>query len=78
MDSLNDILGRKDYETPPEIAAIKQFVKRQFEADANVQIRADVIIIAVASASLAASLRLQTVALKKAAATDKKLAIRIV
>lgn len=78
MDSLNDILERKDYETPPEVVAIKQFVKRQFDCEVSVQIRADVIIIAVGSASLAASLRLQTVALKKAAATDKKLAIRIV
>ncbi|MGH7195877.1 MAG: hypothetical protein ACREGA_03815 [Candidatus Saccharimonadales bacterium] len=77
MDSLNNILGKKDFETPPEVAVIKQFVKRQFDAEAGVQIRPDVIMISVASASLAASLRMQTVALKKAAATDKRLAIRI-
>ena len=77
MDSLGNILSHKDYDEPPEMAAIKQYVKAEFDATVAVQVRDKDIVIATRSASLANVLRLRSPAIKKAAKTDKRLTFRI-
>ncbi len=77
MDSLNDILLKKDFDEPPEIAAIKNYAKRQFKSDVGVQIRQNSITITASSAALINALRLKTPQLLEAAQTDKKLIFRI-
>lgn len=77
MQSLQDIIGRKDFDTPPEIEIIKTFVRKTFSSDVGVQIQAYSITITTPSAALAGSLRPLLHKLKKELETDKKIFIRI-
>lgn len=77
MDSLNDILGRKDFDEPPEIALIKDYVLREFKSTVEVVVRERDIAITSASAALANTLRLRTTDIKQLCQTDKRLVFRI-
>ena len=76
MDSLSDILRRKDFDEPPEMAAIKKFVQDRYQETVAVTIRERDILIATRSAALANTLRLNTRQLQAAAKTDKRLVFR--
>lgn len=78
MDSLLDILGRKDFDMPPEVAAIKKYIRDEFNQEVEVMVRERDIVIAGRSAAFIGTLRMRTPALKKAAQTDKRLTFRIV
>lgn len=77
MQSLQDIMGNKNFDTPPEVEAIKTFVRKTFNKDVGVSIQAYSITITTPSAGLAGSLRPMLHKLKKELDTDKKLFIRI-
>lgn len=77
MDSLNNILSRKDFDEPSEIASIKKYVKAEFKTDVGVQIKDHLIIITVPSAALASTLRLRGPEMKRRCQLDKKLSFRI-
>lgn len=77
MDSLFDILGRKDFDMPPEVAAIKKYVRDEFNEEVEVMVRERDILVAGRSAALVNSLRLRSPALKQAAQTTKRLTFRI-
>jgi hypothetical protein len=77
MDSLNDILGRKDLDEPVESAAIKHYVERKFQSLVNVTVNTNNIVITGESASLITTLRLQSPQLQKEAGTTKNLIFRI-
>lgn len=77
MDSLFDILKRKDFDLPPEVAAIKQYVRDEFQAEVEVQLRDKDIIIAGRSSALIGTLRLRGPQIKKAAQTNKRLVFRV-
>jgi len=77
MDSLNDILGRKDFEEPPEAMAIKTYVLERFHSSVAVSIKPEAIIVTARSAALAGTLRLHTQELRSTIQTDKRLIFRI-
>jgi hypothetical protein len=77
MDSLDSILHDKDFEVPPEIAAIKAYVQRHFQSEVSVKLGPQAIVISTNSASLAGSLRMHLRQLQAVAATDKRLILRI-
>jgi hypothetical protein len=77
MQSLQDIMGKKDFDAPPEVEAIKTFVRKNFNQDVGVNIQTYSITITTPSAGLAGSLRPMLHKLKKELDTDKKLFIRI-
>lgn len=77
MQSLQDIMGKKDFDSPPEVEAIKTFVRKAFSSDVGVIVQTHSITITAPSASLAGSLRPLLHKLKKELDTDKKLFIRI-
>ena len=77
MDSLQDLLGKYTPEEPAEVAAIKDYVHKQFKAVAKVGIQGETLVITVTSASLANALRLRLPALQEAAKTTKRLIFRI-
>ncbi|MCA9327639.1 hypothetical protein KDA14_03880 [Candidatus Saccharibacteria bacterium] len=77
MDGLADILRDKDFDMPPEIQAIKAYVKRHYDADVSVTLAERTITISGRSASLVSNLRLSGRELQKAAGTDRKLVFRI-
>lgn len=76
-DSLFDILARKDFSEPPELAAVRSYIHDHFQADAEVMAREFEIIVVVPSASLAGVLRFHVRKMQAAAQTKKRLVIRI-
>ena len=77
MDSLFNILGRKDFDEPPEMSSIKKYVQDKFQTAVGVQIRERDIVIIVPSAALANTLRLCGPDLKRRCQIDKRLTFRI-
>ncbi len=76
-DSLFDILSRKDFSEPPEIAAIQGYIAEHFHAEAEITMHEFDIVITVPSAALAGVLRFHARKLQAAAKTTKRLVIRI-
>lgn len=76
-NSLADLLADKNFDEPPEMAAIKLFVKEAFDEDVEVLVRERDIIVGVRNSSLANSLRLKINDLRAAAETDKRIIFRI-
>lgn len=78
MDSIKDLLTKKEFEQPDEIQQIKDFVKSKFDEEPSVKLTKNSIIITVSSASLAGALRMHMHHLAKELRTEKKLILRIV
>lgn len=57
--SLSDILGNRQFNEPPEIEIIKQFVKSRFNHMPSVKLTENSIIITVPGSALAGALRPQ-------------------
>ncbi len=77
MDSLDSILKRKDFDEPPEMAAIKKYVQDEFKTAVGVLVRDKDIVIQVPNAALANTLRLRAPDLKKRCGINKRLTFRI-
>jgi hypothetical protein len=78
MDSLFDILSRKDYDVPPEVTAIKKYIRETFQSEVEVLPREKDIIISGRSSALIGSLRLHGPKIQRAAQTNKRLVFRVV
>jgi hypothetical protein len=76
-NSLADLLANKDFDEPEEMKAIKLFVRQNYKVDVEIQMRDKVIIVTTPSAALANTLRLKLPELRKVAATDKRIVLRI-
>ncbi len=77
MDGLGDILQRKDFDEPPEVRGIKEYVRRYYDAEVKVTVQAHGIIVGARSAALVGSLRLNLPKLQAAADTEKPIRFRI-
>ncbi len=77
MDGLGDILSRKDFGLPPEVCAIKDYVRRYYDTDVSVTMQQHAIVVAAHSAALIGTLRLNLPKLQAAANTDKRIILRI-
>ena len=77
MDSLFKILSQKDFEEPPEILAIKKYVRDNFQTDVSVMVRERDIVVGVPNAALANTLRLRSPEIKRRCQLDKRLTFRI-
>jgi len=77
MDSLFKILSQKDFEEPPEILAIKKYVRDNFQTDVSVMVRERDIVVGVPNAALANTLRLRGPEIKRRCQLDKRLTFRI-
>jgi hypothetical protein len=77
MDSLFNIMGKKDFGVPSEITEIKAYVARHFNAEVGVAVQEKMIVITTRSASLAGALRPHLYKLAKQLDTTKRLIIRI-
>lgn len=76
-DSIGDLLIKRDFEEPPEVRIIKEFIRKRFDVDVSVSIQQHQIIIGVSGAALAGALRMHLHELQKLCSTDKRLMIRI-
>lgn len=77
MDSLFSILSNKDFDEPPEVAAVKKFVRNNLDSEVTVQLREKDLIIVCSSGSQANALRLRVPELKRRCQIDKRIVIRI-
>lgn len=75
-DSLGDLLARRDFDEPPEVRAIKDYVRRYYDAEVRVTVQPHAIVISSRSAGLIGSLRLNLPKLQQAAGTDKRILLR--
>lgn len=76
MDSLQDILGKKNFTPPDEIAAVKEYITRRYNSHSRIRVERDVLIVRVPSSALAATLQLEQRTLIDACGITKKLIIR--
>jgi len=76
MDSLQDILGKKNFTPPDEIAIVKEYIERRYKSPSRVRVERDVVIVRVPSSALAATLQLEQQTLIDACSLKKKLIIR--
>jgi hypothetical protein len=77
MDSMADLLGKYNPGGPEEILVIKRYIAEEFGAPASVGVQGESLVITVASASLANTLRMRLPAIQAAAGTKKRLIFRI-
>lgn len=77
MDSLSNIISGRNFDEPPEIGLIKNYVKKEFNVSVNVQILENSVIISVPNAALANTLRLRGPHIKQLCKTNKRLTFRI-
>jgi len=59
MDSLQDILGKKNFTPPDEISVIKDYIKRRYDSPSRVKVEKTAIIVSVPSSALAATIYLE-------------------
>lgn len=77
MDSLNDILGQRNFDEPVEIRLIKTYALENFQSKVEVIVREQDIVINVPSAALANMLRLRGPELKRLCKTGKRFIFHI-
>jgi hypothetical protein len=59
MDSLQDIMGNKNFTPPDEISVIKDYIKRRYDSPSRIKVEKTAIIISVPSSALAATIYLE-------------------
>jgi hypothetical protein len=59
MDSLQDILGKKNFTPPDEVTIIRDYIKRRYDSNSYVKIEKTAIIVSVPSSTLAATIYLE-------------------
>jgi hypothetical protein len=74
---IGDLLPRNQFQEPPEVKIIKQYMQNTYQQDVGVTIKPREIIISVKGAALAGTLRMRLHELKELCQTDKRLVIRI-
>jgi hypothetical protein len=77
MESLQDILGSRDFVPPTEIELIQSYIERRYKAKCRVQVKKNGIIICVRSSALAGTLRMEQQRLVEDCQITKKIIIRI-
>ena len=76
MDSLQDIMGKKNFTPPDEISAIKDYIKRRYDSPSWVKIDKTAIVVSVPSSTLAATIYLERQALIEKCRLKQRLVVR--
>jgi len=76
VDSLQEILGKKDFTPPDEIVAVKEYITRRYKSPSRIRVERDVLIIRVPSSALAATIQLEQRTMIEACRITKNLIIR--
>jgi hypothetical protein len=76
VDSLQDILGKRDFTPPNEVAAIKDFILRRYNSKSTVRVERDVLVVRVPSSALAATLHLEQRSMIETCGINRRLIIR--
>jgi hypothetical protein len=76
MDSLNTLLGSRDFRQPPEIERLKLFIKENYNQSAEISLNGKTIVVGVASSALASSLRYRLPEIKRTLKIDQKITLK--
>ena len=76
MDSLQEIMGRKNFTPPDEMDAIKQYIKRRYQSTCKIKIERDTIILSLPGSALASTVQMERQSLIDSCGLTKKLFIR--
>lgn len=76
MDSLQEIMGRKNFTPPDEIEAIKQYIKRRYNSGCKIKIERETIVLSLPGSALAATVQMERQSLIDSCVITKKLFIR--
>lgn len=76
MDSLQDILGKREFTPPSEVTAVKEFIERRYHSPSRVRVERNALIVRVPSSALAATLQLEQRRMIEACRITRKLIIR--
>ena len=76
MDSLQDILSKRDFTPPDEVVAVKDFITRRYNSKSTVRVERDALIVRVPSSALAATLQLEQRSMIEACDIKRKFIIR--
>lgn len=77
MDSIGDVLGKKSFAPPDEIALIKDYIKRRYKSPCTVKLQNGNLVILVRNSALAGTIHLERQRLiDSVGLKDKKLIIR--
>lgn len=76
MDSLQEIMGRKNFTPPDEMEAIKRYIKRRYNSSCKIKIERDTIILNLPGSALAATVQMERQQLIEKCSLTKKLFIR--
>jgi hypothetical protein len=76
MDSLQDIMGKKNFTPPDEIGVIKDYIKRRYGSKSYVRVERSAIIVSVHSSALAATIYLERQNLIEQCSVKQRLVIR--
>jgi len=76
MDSISEILGKKDFTPPDELALVKDYVRRRYKSSCSVKIERNALILSVRSSALAGMLFLERQSLIEACNLKHRLVIR--
>jgi hypothetical protein len=77
MDSINTILGDKDFKEPEEFEKLKDYIESIYGSRPEIRLNPKGLVIVVASSGLANSLRLNLPELKRQLNIDQNINIRI-
>jgi hypothetical protein len=76
MDSLQEIMGRKNFQAPDEVKSIKEYILRRYKSRCSVRLERDSIVLLLPGSALAATVQLEREQLIEACNINKKLFIR--
>jgi hypothetical protein len=76
MDSLQDIMGNKNFTPPDEISVIKDYIKRRYDSPSRIKVEKTAIIISVPSSALAATIYLERQTLIEHCSIKLRLVVR--
>ena len=76
MESLQDILGSKNFSPPDEVTTVKDYISRRYKSACQVQLQRDTLILRLPNSALASTVRLEQNRLIEACNLKHKLVIR--
>jgi len=76
MDSLQEILGKRDFTPPNEVTAVKEFILRRYKSKSYVRVERDTLVVKVPSSALAATLQLEQRSMIDTCRITRRLIIR--
>jgi len=76
MESLQDILGKKQFAAPDEMAVVKDYILRRYNKPCSIRLERGTMILTVRGSALAATIQLERNKLIETCGLKQKLIIR--